>query len=118
LRRSNIDAAAGLVEEVERITNQIRARWPKVRILLRADSGFARDNLMVWCEENSNYTTLALDRSPVCMCVARTSNSEQKSSRSIASEEPESLLARGLPLVGDRGRLKNGLKVLAAPASF
>ena len=52
LRRSNIDAAAGSVEEVERITSQIRARWPKARILLRADSGFARDNLMGWCEEN------------------------------------------------------------------
>ena len=52
LRRSNIDAAAGSVEEVERIISQIRARWPKVRILLRADSGFARENLMAWCEEN------------------------------------------------------------------
>ena len=49
--RSNIDAA-GSVEEVQRIVSQIRARWRKVRILLRADSGFARDNLMVWCEEN------------------------------------------------------------------
>jgi len=52
LRRSNIDGAAGSVEELERIISQIRARWPKVRILLRADSGFARDALMVWCEEN------------------------------------------------------------------
>jgi len=52
LRRSNIDGAAGSAEELERIIGQIRARWPKVRILLRADSGFARDALMVWCEEN------------------------------------------------------------------
>jgi len=52
LRRSNIDAAAGAVEEVARIVAQIRARWPKVRILLRADSGFAREALMAWCEEN------------------------------------------------------------------
>ena len=42
LRRSNIDATAGAVEEVERIVGQIRARWPRVRILLCADSGFAR----------------------------------------------------------------------------
>lgn len=52
LRRSNIDACAGAVVEVERIVDQIRARWPRVEILLRADSGFARDELMAWCEAN------------------------------------------------------------------
>ncbi|MBY5641158.1 IS1380 family transposase [Rhizobium leguminosarum] len=52
LRRSNIDASAGAVEEVGRIVKQIRARWPNVRIILRADSGFARDELMDWCEAN------------------------------------------------------------------
>ncbi len=52
LRRSNIDASAGSVEEMDRILKQIRARWPKVKIILRADSGFAREALMVWCEKN------------------------------------------------------------------
>ena len=52
LRRSNIDAAAGAAEEVARIVAQVRARWPRVRILLRADSGFARESLMAWCEAN------------------------------------------------------------------
>lgn len=52
LRRANIDASAGAVEEVARIIAQIRQHWPKVRILLRADSGFARDELMTWCENN------------------------------------------------------------------
>jgi len=52
LRRSNIDASAGAVEEVARIIAQIRVRWPRVRILLRADSGFAREGLMRWCELN------------------------------------------------------------------
>ena len=52
LRRSDIDAAAGVVEETARIVAAIRKRWPKVRILLRADSGFARDALMSWCEQN------------------------------------------------------------------
>jgi hypothetical protein len=51
LRRSNIDAAAGAKDEVARIVARIRRRWPKVRILLRADSGFAREELMAWCEE-------------------------------------------------------------------
>ncbi len=52
LRRANIDASAGAVEEVARIVTQIRACWPRVRILLRADSGFAREELMSWCEYN------------------------------------------------------------------
>src|SRR5208282_1125747 len=39
-------------EEVERIVRHIRERWPQVRILLRADSGFAREALMAWCEQN------------------------------------------------------------------
>ena len=52
LRRSNIDASAGSVEEVARIVALIRRPWPQVRILLRADSGFAREVLMAWCEAN------------------------------------------------------------------
>jgi hypothetical protein len=52
LRPANIDASAGSVEEVARIVAQIRPRWPKVRIILRADSGFAREALMAWCEAN------------------------------------------------------------------
>jgi hypothetical protein len=52
LRRSNIDASAGSVEEIERIVGQIRAAWPRVRIVLRGDSAFARDRLMAWCEDN------------------------------------------------------------------
>jgi hypothetical protein len=52
LRPANIDGSAGSVEEVARIVARIRQRWPNVRILLRADSGFARDALMAWCENN------------------------------------------------------------------
>ena len=52
LRPANIDAAAGAREEVERIVHQIRGRWPQVRIVLRADSGFAREALMAWCESH------------------------------------------------------------------
>ena len=50
LRRSNIDASAGALEEVQRLVEAIRERWPAVRIILRADSGFAREELMSWCE--------------------------------------------------------------------
>lgn len=50
LRPSNIDASAGSVEELQRIVQQLREVWPEVRILVRADSGFCREQLMAWCE--------------------------------------------------------------------
>jgi len=52
LRTADKDAADGAKEEVARIIAQIRERWPEVEIILRADSGFAREELMAWCEEN------------------------------------------------------------------
>jgi hypothetical protein len=60
LRRASIDAAAGAAEELSRIVAQIRARWPNVRIVIRADSGFCRDDLMSWCEENNVAYVLGL----------------------------------------------------------
>lgn len=52
LRPSNQDASAGSIAEVERIVRQIRRRWPKTQIVLRADSGFCREELMAWCEKD------------------------------------------------------------------
>jgi hypothetical protein len=60
LRPASIDAAAGSVEEISRIVTQIRSRWPKVRIMLRGDSGFARDELMTWCEANDVHFVFGL----------------------------------------------------------
>jgi hypothetical protein len=62
LRRSNIDGAAGAKEEVERLVGAIRARWPETKIILRADSGFCRDELMSWCEEHRVEYVLGLAR--------------------------------------------------------
>src|SRR5713226_3911951 len=50
LRSSNIDASAGSVEELQRIVAQIRSVWSGVRIVVRGDSGFCREELMAWCE--------------------------------------------------------------------
>jgi hypothetical protein len=50
LRPSNIDASAGCVEELHRIVKQIREAWPEVKITIRGDSGFCREELMDWCE--------------------------------------------------------------------
>jgi hypothetical protein len=62
LRRANIDGAAGARAEIERIVAQIRERWGDTRIILRADSGFCRDELMHWCEENRVDYVLGLAR--------------------------------------------------------
>jgi len=51
LRTADQDAAAGSEEEGKRIVQQIRQRWPQVQIILRADSGFCREKLMQWCEQ-------------------------------------------------------------------
>jgi len=64
LRPSNIDSSAGAIEEIARIVEQIRAKWPKVRILLRADSGFCREPIMAWCEEHSMGFLFGLARNP------------------------------------------------------
>ena len=52
LQYADQDPAAGALEEVRRVIARIRACWPRTRILLRADSGFAREDLMAWCEAN------------------------------------------------------------------
>ena len=62
LRPSNQDASAGAVEELSRVVAQIRTRWPAVEISIRADSGFAREALMAWCEANQVHYVLGLAR--------------------------------------------------------
>ena len=52
LRPADIDGAAGSVKELARIVKHIRREWPEVQIVIRADSGFCRENIMAWCEAN------------------------------------------------------------------
>ena len=60
LRQSNIDGSAGCVEELERIVKQIGEAWPGVKITLRGDSGFCREELMKWCEDQGVDYVLGL----------------------------------------------------------
>jgi hypothetical protein len=61
-RQANVAGSAGAVEELARIVAQIRHRWPRVHIIVRADSGFANDELMGWCETNRVDYVLGLAR--------------------------------------------------------
>ena len=83
LRRADLDAAAGTVEEVARLIARIRARWPRTRILLRADSGFARDELMAWCEANGIDFVFGLQKNErlIAMIEGELAQAEAKSRR-------------------------------------
>ncbi len=60
LRPSDIDAAAGSVKQLARLVERIRSEWSQVRIIVRGDSGFCRENLMCWCEDNGVDYVLGL----------------------------------------------------------
>jgi len=84
LRSASVDAAAGVVKEVARIVAHIRRRWPHVRILLRADSGFARDDLMRWCEANGVQFLFGLAQNDrlIAEIASELARAEAKSRRS------------------------------------
>ena len=82
LRPSNIDGSAGSVDEVERIVTWIREHWPKVGIMLRADSGFCRESLMAWCENNGVDYVFG---------IARNSRLEKKLAKSLRKARRQSL---------------------------
>ena len=52
LRASNVDPAAGALEELQRLVPLLRQRWPRVEIVVRGDSAYSRDDIMSWCEAN------------------------------------------------------------------
>lgn len=62
LRPANTDASAGSVEALTPIVADIRRRWPECRIIIRADSGFCREPIMEWCEQNGVSYILGLAR--------------------------------------------------------
>ena len=83
LRRASLDAADGAVEEVARVVAHIRRRWPQVRIVLRADSGFGRDELMAWCEANGVHFLFGLQQNKrlVAKIASELARAEAKSRR-------------------------------------
>jgi hypothetical protein len=64
LRPSNIDGAAGALDELAGIVAEIREAWPAVKIIVRADSGFCRDEIMTWCEDHRIDYVFGLARNP------------------------------------------------------
>ena len=50
LRPGNAHAGHGSVAVIKRIVERLRMAWPEVRIVLRADGGFAKPEVYDWCE--------------------------------------------------------------------
>lgn len=67
LRTSDQDAASGVVAALEQIVPAIRRRCRQARIIIRADSGFCREETMAWCESQSEavYYCLGLAKNSV-----------------------------------------------------
>lgn len=80
LRPANIDAAAGSVKHLEQIVAQIRAAWGGVKILIRADSGFCREEIMAWCESNDVDYLLGLAKNDrlIAMIEAESTQARQQ----------------------------------------
>jgi len=66
LRTADQDGAAGTVPALEKIVAAIRRRCPQARIIVRADGGFCREEIMAWCEGQPDvYYCLGLGKNPV-----------------------------------------------------
>jgi hypothetical protein len=78
LRPADVDASTGALKHLARIVGRLRECWPGVRVVVRGDSGFCRDHLMRWCEDNGVDYLFGLARN----------------SRLLASLEPELRQAR------------------------
>ena len=87
LRPADVDAATGIVEELTRIVAQIRERWPKTTIVVRADSGFCRETLMNWCEDNNVHYVLGLAKTNRLIAQITTELAEAAIS-SVVSQRP------------------------------
>jgi len=64
LRESDIDGSSGTVEALEWLVPQLRQQWPDAEIAVRADSGIAREKILVWCEANGVEYVIGLSRNP------------------------------------------------------
>jgi hypothetical protein len=87
LRPSDIDACAGSVKHLQGIVTQIRRAWPQVKIAIRADSGFCREEVLRWCEDNGVDYIIGLAKN-TRLVAAITAESEQARQRFEETKQP------------------------------
>lgn len=87
LRTANQDGAAGCVDHLKRIVKQIRQHWPKVRIIVRGDSGFCRDELMSWCEAQKEvFYIIGMARNPRLQDILRKAMNKAKKKSALTGQ--------------------------------
>jgi DDE family transposase len=92
LRPSDIDASAGTVKQLRRIVAQIREGWPQVKIVIRADSGFCREEILGWCEDSGVDYIIGLAQNPR-LVEAIAAEQEQARQEYEATKQPARVFA-------------------------
>ena len=106
LRPSDIDASAGALKHLQRIIAAIRRAWPRVKILIRGDSGFCREPIMAWCEAHGVDYLLGLPQNKRLLELI-TEPSEQARRESQRTGEPARVFAEfGYRTLTSWGRLR------------
>lgn len=94
LRPSNVDPAAGALDELKRIIPQIRQHWPQVQLVVRGDSAYSRDEIMSWCEARGiDYAfglpgNERLERMTLSLQSKAAAQYQQRHQRFVAGLEP------------------------------
>ena len=92
LRPADIDASAGALKQLRRIVARLREQWPRVRITIRGDSGFCREPILRWCEDNGVDYVLGLAQNPRLL-RAIAAEQEQARQQYEATKEPARVFA-------------------------
>ena len=93
LRSSDRDASDGTVPELERLVQAIRTRFPNTRIVLRGDSGFAREAIMLWCETHGVYYVLGLAKNTRLNAILAPAMDRAEAERSLSKAVSEARCA-------------------------
>jgi len=85
LRTSDHGGAYGVVPALEKVVAAIRKRYPRARIIVRGDSGFCREEIMVWCEAQPQvYYCLGLSKNPVLIAKLEPALADARARRCLS----------------------------------
>jgi hypothetical protein len=113
LRPSNVDPAAGALEELQRIITHIRGQWPEVEIVVRGDSAYSRDDIMRWCEAQAKVEYVLAHASNARL-QHLTWGLEQRA-KAAYDNQRQQLEQTLAPLVASAAELKAELDALVPP---
>jgi len=103
---------------VEKVVTCLRERFPKLRIILRADSGYCRDALMRWCEKAGVYYVFGLQRNKVLERILRGTLRSAKSMLDFNGSQSERLYKDFAYRAKSWGRLRRRVVGKAEALSF